>query len=314
MLCPRPFCWSARFVAGTTNIKGHYSWGWYRGFILSCWSVSHRVGVGVGILHPSYSTPPTYLRPVDHPHPPLMSSRFFGAYYISHVFLISLYFGIRPYLTMPRFMTTIDSWGLTRETETYIFTCVVLMMRYRKSASIDSFLSKIFLYWKATILGLLALVDGKLAFWFAILTAIVSFQFEQDMYDARGEGLTYFDDPLSLSAALSSQAVTWLVAYYTTWSPDSVHIAPVWSELHYKYDNGRTVRLGKMDIGRWPSVAKDCDIGTAAGTDDLPTIILYENGVEKKRIQGPSKMVLSAKNIADYFGLRALKAGPTREG
>lgn len=44
------------------------------------------------------------------------------------------------------------------------------------------------------------------------------------------------------------------------------------------------VQFAKMDLGRWPRIAKELNVSLSGTSKQLPTLIMYENGRECARI------------------------------
>ena len=77
--------------------------------------------------------------------------------------------------------------------------------------------------------------------------------------------------------------VDWLVVFFAAWSPPCVHLEPVVAELSLKYGTG-SLQFGKVDVGRWPHVAKEHRVVVSPTSNQLPTLILFRKGQEVGRI------------------------------
>ncbi|KAN0040302.1 hypothetical protein ACTA71_012192 [Dictyostelium dimigraforme] len=72
-----------------------------------------------------------------------------------------------------------------------------------------------------------------------------------------------------------------LVEFFTTWSPPCTYLASTFADLSYVYQG---INFGKIDIGRWKSIAYEYDINDSVSSKQIPSIILFKNGVEVSRM------------------------------
>ncbi|KAN0006363.1 hypothetical protein ACTFIU_003071 [Dictyostelium citrinum] len=72
-----------------------------------------------------------------------------------------------------------------------------------------------------------------------------------------------------------------LVEFFTTWSPPCTYLASTFADLSYIYQG---INFGKIDIGRWKSIAYEYDINDSVSSKQIPSIILFKNGVELSRM------------------------------
>lgn len=66
-----------------------------------------------------------------------------------------------------------------------------------------------------------------------------------------------------------------LVDFWATWCEPCKAMAPILEDI-----NNETVTVAKVDVDKEMSVAK------AQGIRSMPTLVLYENGVETQRVVG----------------------------
>lgn len=91
------------------------------------------------------------------------------------------------------------------------------------------------------------------------------------------------------------------VEFYAAWSPTSIHLEPVFAEISLRqkhFLSKRTkkkdlcffrygtecLRFAKVDLSRWPGIGKDYNIDLSGASPQVPSFILFENGVESARI------------------------------
>ena len=80
------------------------------------------------------------------------------------------------------------------------------------------------------------------------------------------------------------ERVTWLVCFYATWSPPCNDFAPVFARLSTKYAGLNNFKLAKFDCNLYPDIAaKSFNVSTSSLSKQLPSVILFERGVETKR-------------------------------
>ena len=75
------------------------------------------------------------------------------------------------------------------------------------------------------------------------------------------------------------------------------------------------LKFGTLDAGRWPEAAEVAHISTEALSPQIPSVVLYRNGTEVKRMppldaSGKSKRVrMDTKSMLRYFQMQALQEG-----
>jgi thioredoxin 1 len=79
-----------------------------------------------------------------------------------------------------------------------------------------------------------------------------------------------------------------LVDFWATWCEPCKAMVPILEDIH-----NETVTVAKVDVDKEMAVAK------AQGIRSMPTLILYENGVETKRLIGaqPKNKVLEGLGL-----------------
>lgn len=75
----------------------------------------------------------------------------------------------------------------------------------------------------------------------------------------------------------------WLVTFFAPWAPQCLYLEPIIAELSLKYSMD-SLRFGKIDVSKWPSIAKKYNISLTGISNQLPTIIMFEKGKEIGRI------------------------------
>ncbi|XP_060532812.1 thioredoxin-related transmembrane protein 2 homolog [Cylas formicarius] len=214
-----------------------------------------------------------------------------------------------------------------RETEILFFLLIVVMIRTRKSGSVTmiSYLSSSFIYIKLANLILWFNADYLMGIIYGIVFILGALLVPEPTYSGPTNVL-YFRGEQSLTEEIAKDKTIWLVAFYTAWNPVCVNFAPVFSKLSmdYSLDN---LKFGKIDIGRYLEAGKKYRVSDSSMSQQLPTVILFENG--KEVIRRPTfdskgkltKFIFSEENMKVAFGLnnfyekakRDLKDGNTNK-
>ncbi len=106
--------------------------------------------------------------------------------------------------------------------------------------------------------------------------------------------------------------VTWLVCFHATWSPPCHDFTPVFAEISNKFSGLNNLKFAKFDCNLFPDIANKYSISTSSLSKQLPTLILFEKGVETKRrpfIDSKGnvfKFVMSYDNVVKEFDLNKI--------
>nr|DBA15553.1 TPA: hypothetical protein GDO54_004750 [Pyxicephalus adspersus] len=137
-----------------------------------------------------------------------------------------------------------------REVEILMFLSAIVMMKNRRSITIEQHIGNIFMFSK-------------------VANTILFFRLDLRM------GLLYEE-------MQSDRRVTWLVEFFANWSSECQSFAPIYAELSLKY-NCAGLKFGKVDIGRYPDVSTKYSVSTSPLSKQLPTLILFQGGKEVLR-------------------------------
>ncbi|CAO3674722.1 unnamed protein product [Umbelopsis vinacea] len=94
----------------------------------------------------------------------------------------------------------------------------------------------------------------------------------------------------------------WVILIYASWSVASRNFEAVLAQLSLQYD-GDKVKFGKIDIDMYPAVAQKYRVSGEAAAFDLPTLILFKDGQEFKRLP---QLVSSQREIKGKAAAAAL--------
>ncbi|KAF2366468.1 Thioredoxin domain [Trinorchestia longiramus] len=169
----------------------------------------------------------------------------------------------------------------TWESEVLFFLLVVVMFRTRRSGARTTiaYISTATFYAKACNLILWFTADPAKGIIY-LVSLFVHFLLVGEPVYSGPEAVTYFQGCAALDEALEkskSDGCVWLVAFYAAWAPPCAALAPVFSKLSLEYELPN-FKFGKVDIGRYPEVARKYHINDTPLSVQLPTIAIYKNG------------------------------------
>ncbi|OUC45958.1 putative thioredoxin [Trichinella nativa] len=128
------------------------------------------------------------------------------------------------------------------------------------------------------LMGIMIFVKNKRAT--AAIT--VSVFFPQPAYTGL-ESVIYFRGNSPLDEIAKNKDVVWLIEFYANWSAPCHYLAPVFAKISVKYSLPN-FKFGKIDVGRYSDEANKLNISTKVTSSALPTLILFRDGKEVKRI------------------------------
>jgi len=210
-----------------------------------------------------------------------------------------------------------------RESEILFFLLFVIVMRARKTGSTTMlmYLASGFTYAKIANLILWINTDPRFGGIFLILFIIQAMLLPEPSYSGP-ENVVYFRGTSLEDEINRDKRIMWLVTFYTVWSPSCVNFAPIFSKLsaEYSLDN---LKFGKIDVGRFPEVSKKYYVNDSSFSRQLPTVILFKNGVEEMRCPSfdskgqLTKFIFTEDNVKAAFDLNNLyttcKSNPLKE-
>ena len=91
------------------------------------------------------------------------------------------------------------------------------------------------------------------------------------------------EKPPTTPADADPDAVTHIVELFAPWSPQCLVLEPVFAELSQTYATEKR-KFGKLDVSRWPAMAKELNVNLNGATDQLPTFVSFQHGKELRRI------------------------------
>jgi thiol-disulfide isomerase/thioredoxin len=231
-------------------------------------------------------------------------------YYITNLTLALSYYILKniPYVCSTVFESCVLEW---REWEIFILLLICISVKGRKRVSALQYVNTICTFGKATNVILYWREGPTYAFIYAVLWFLHFVFLPQPVYKGP-ENIKYYRGTHLDNEIKSDERITWLVCYYTPWSPPSIDFAPIFSELSIKYGDLDNFRFAKLDVNTFPDIGRKHLIDTSSLSKQLPTVILFKNGTEAKRrpfIDSKGTIfpfIFSLENIVKEFDLNSV--------
>ena len=211
-------------------------------------------------------------------------SRFLSAYYILNTAVIATYplFSLWAQHEYPRAAPVLVGW----EKQAVSTLGIMAAVKFFRKANIDSFVSDILMFTKSAILLLSWMMDQRIFSWYCVMYAMLFVYVRKPEY--RGPSKIEWLNPASLKRLVlepkdDDKKVSWLVEFYASWSPPCVNLEPTFAGLSCKYTSPE-LKFAKFDVTRWPKTGQDFGIDVSGTSKQLPTLIMFEKGVETVRV------------------------------
>ncbi|MDC3321424.1 thioredoxin domain-containing protein [bacterium] len=193
-------------------------------------------------------------------------------------------------------------------------TLFPLFNQNSKAQTLAGFLQTFFLFAKILITVLLLIASSSL--WkpigFLALGAATQFLLSRPFY--KGPSKMEFLSPLNFDESVMRRTTkkdnSWVVFFTVnqSWHSRCVDVDAIVSRISAQY--GGKTKFGKVDVSRWPGLATRFQIEAKDyNSKQLPTLILFENGVEVKRLppRKPNGDVIGVQfdvlGVSKTFGL-----------
>ncbi|KAM9278256.1 thioredoxin-related transmembrane protein 2 [Morus bassanus] len=207
-----------------------------------------------------------------------------------------------------------------REVEILMFLSAIVMMKNRRSITVEQHIGNIFMFSKVANAILFFRLDIRMGLLYLTLCIVFLMTCKPPLYMGP-EYIKYFSDKTIDEELDRDKRVTWIVEFFANWSSECQSFAPIFADLSLKY-NCSGLHFGKVDVGRytdvstrsegkWPGQWGPCwgkvlgrpqphssSLGLTAGlspsccrykvstsplTKQLPTLILFQGGTETMR-------------------------------
>lgn len=200
-----------------------------------------------------------------------------------------------------------------QEYELLIFLGSFVALRSKRQFSIPDYLSHFCLFAKILSVYMFWKQNAVYAIGYALLWLMQACFCQQPSYSGPDRVLYLRDTTFNQEVLHGDSRTTWIVAFYTAWSPACIKLQPIFAELSEEYGVD-FLKFAKLDITRYPDIAKKYSIDTSSWSKQLPTLILFRKGreitrrpaivgVNKKSIQ---KFYFTWESIVNSFGLSEL--------
>ncbi|VDP75649.1 unnamed protein product [Echinostoma caproni] len=184
------------------------------------------------------------------------------------------------------------------EYELLIFLGSFVALRSKRQFSIPDYLSHFCLFAKILSVYMFWKQNAVYAVGFGLLWLMQACFCQQPTYSGPDRVLYLRDTTFDQEVVHGDSRTTWLVAFYTAWSPACIKLQPIFAELSEEYGLD-FLKFGKLDITRYPDIAKKYSIDTSGWSKQLPTLILFRKGKEITR--RPAIVGVNKKSIQKFF-------------
>lgn len=197
-----------------------------------------------------------------------------------------------------------------REVEILMFLSAIVMMKNRRSITVDQHVGNIFMFSKVANVILFFRLDIRMGLLYLTLCIVFLMTCKPPLY-LGPEYIKYFSDKTIDEELERDKRVTWIVEFFANWSNECQSFAPIYADLSLKY-NCTGLNFGKVDVGRYPDVSTRYKVSTSPLTKQLPTLILFQGGKEVMRrpqIDKKGRAVswnFSEENVIREFNLNEL--------
>lgn len=234
----------------------------------------------------------------------------FNVHYLTNILLAASYFILKnvPYVCDYVYESCLLEW---REVEILTLLVVFIAIKTRKAATWLQFISTLCLFSKCANV-ILYWREGPVHVMAFGLVWFLHFVFLPQPVYKGPENLVYLRGCHLDNEIKRDERITWLVCFYATWSPPCNDFAPVFAELSNKFSGLSNLKFAKFDCNLFPEIAKKHNISTSSLSKQLPTVVLFENGVETKRrpfIDSKGnvfKFIFSYENVVKEFNLNKI--------
>lgn len=172
---------------------------------------------------------------------------------------------------------------IRREIQTLLTFGVLVAIKMVKSKTWEAFIADTMLYAKGFLIMLTFILNHCLALWYVVVFLVIFLLCQQPPYS--GQGNVKHLTPLQLETILmeGSTSELWLVEFRALWSSRCIQASRCLSDLSMMYST-ENLQFGLVDLGRFPNAAAKFGITMSVNMGQLPTYILFKNGVEVSRI------------------------------
>ncbi|EPY89810.1 thioredoxin-related transmembrane protein 2-like isoform 1 [Camelus ferus] len=140
-----------------------------------------------------------------------------------------------------------------REVEILMFLSAIVMMKNRRSITVEQHIGNIFMFSKVANAILFFRLDIRMGLLYITLCIVFLMTCKPPLYMGP-EYIKYFNDKTIDEELERDKRVTWIVEFFANWSNDCQSFAPIYADLSLKY-NCAGLNFGKVDVGRYTDVS-----------------------------------------------------------
>lgn len=236
-------------------------------------------------------------------------------YYVTNILLSIMFFLTK---TIPFLCTQLyDTCSINlQEYELLIFLGSFVALRSKRQFSILDYLSHFCMFAKIVSLLMFWKQSIVYAILFAVLWLLHACFLQKPIYNGPDKVLYLRDLTFDQEVLHGDPKITWIIAFYTVWSPTCIKLQPIFAEISEQFGR-ENLKFGKLDIIRYPQFGSQFNIDTSGWSKQLPTLILFRKGRELVRrpalINNPKKsvqkFVFNYETIVSAFNLNEFVEG-----
>jgi thiol-disulfide isomerase/thioredoxin len=215
-------------------------------------------------------------------------ARFLHGYYLANICIIVSYYATRNFFISKGDFSHSKFAGVnelvTMERQSLSLLGIALSLKFLRRQSLDGYFTDVFFFCKSVLAMLTWYIDYRWSIMYIFIYLCAAIAFPQPFY--RGKMKIEELTPETFVEVVEGEkdtSVTWIIELYAHWSPQCLYLEPVIADISNNYGSN-TVKFGKVDVSRWPSIAKKYRVNLNGLQDQLPTILRFRKGKEDGRI------------------------------
>ncbi|GBG29317.1 Thioredoxin-related transmembrane protein 2 [Hondaea fermentalgiana] len=241
-----------------------------------------------------------------------MASRFLQPYYLVNAALLVTYVPVRLLLLRPDpalaeraaaatgngeetggGLFQLDAYlGLPREFEILITLALYLAMQYRRARSIEGFVSTAITYSKLAVVLMAYFGNRTVFYWYVIIFSMLAillqspkFAWSEKVEEIDAEQAEALQSASSASGTASKKAKSKSVLLFcgVEGNQSCAEFVPSFSWLADKHAS-KNLTFARVDLGDNDETASKLKVQTTIESIQLPSMLLFQNGVEQRRL------------------------------
>ena len=212
--------------------------------------------------------------------------RFLTPYYISNFLILLSYPALlRPFVIPAESdLYSGDSMlRVSRELQLLLSIAVLLALKGKNSPSMDGFLFNVFLFSKLFMAVALAVDSFLYAGLFIAATLVLAISFPQPTYSGPSKVSMLKGATLNSSVLADRTGTYHILLFVTYWAPPCSAFIPVFARLSNALASP-SLKFWMVNITNAEPLARKFLIDTSTSSKQLPTLILFKDGVELSRL------------------------------